>query len=996
AALVLGAAVWLIDAVLDYLTFYESTFLDLLIFNVPRHEIYIRSLIAVFFLGFGVTVSRLYGKLRKAEQEAREEKELLATTLRSIGDGVITVDAGGLVTSMNKAAETLTGWTFIEAAGRDLEEVFHIVNETTRERCENPVRKVLQTGQVVGLANDTLLLARDGTERVLADSGAPIVDDHGGTLGVVLVFRDVTHAKRMEQERDRLFNLSPDIFCVAGFDGYFRQLNPAATRTLGWSTKELMSKPWIDFVHPEDREAALAMAGKLVEGEAVVSFDNRCLCADGSYRRLSWNAQPLTPEERIFAVARDVTAEKSAADALVRSEATLNGIMRAAPAGIGMVCNRVLKWVNTRLADMVGYAEKDLLEQSARMLYPSDEEFAFVGEEKYRQIRSSGTGTVETRFRRKDGAIIHVLLSSTPIDGSDHSLGVIFTALDITERRLSQIAVEEERNRSRKYLDIVGVILIALDREGRVTLINRKGCEILGYEQGEILGRNWFERFIPDSMRSTMMTVFNELVTGLVAPVEYYENTITGRDKEERLIAWRNAVLYDDEGRVTGTLSSGTDITEQRNAEERLRRELEVNAVLAGLYGPLLSPTSRISDISGMVLDAARRLTGGGHGYATEIDPVSGANVGHSLTPMMGRECNIPGERRIEFAPAPDGTYPSLWGRSLNTCEGFFTNVPREHASSRGIPEGHVPVDSFLSVPVMLGDRLVGQIALANAAKGFTERDLDAVERLAAYYALGIDRKRAEKELKEYSELLEDKVEERTRELRAAQEELVRNERLAVLGRLTATVSHELRNPLGTIRAAVFSIGEAVEQGRTSRVDRAVQLAERSIIRCDRIIEELLDFTRARELNLSRTDLDRWVQEAMAEFRIAEGIDVVVVVNSGAKILIDADRLRRSLVNVVTNSLQAMQESPGGEKRLTVETRKEGDVAEIRVTDTGPGMTEEVLGRVLEPLFSTKGFGVGLGLPIVKNIMEQHAGGIKVLSPPGGGVTVTLWLPAAS
>lgn len=129
-----------------------------------------------------------------------EEKERLAVTLRSIGDGVITTDCSGNVVLMNKVAEDLTGWSNEEAAGRALEEVFHIVNEQTREVCKNPAAKVVQSGQVVELANHTVLVARDGRERSIADSGAPILDAQSNIVGVVLVFRDVSEQIKTEKE----------------------------------------------------------------------------------------------------------------------------------------------------------------------------------------------------------------------------------------------------------------------------------------------------------------------------------------------------------------------------------------------------------------------------------------------------------------------------------------------------------------------------------------------------------------------------------------------------------------------------------------------------------------------------------------------------------------------------------------------------------------------------------------------------------------------------
>jgi PAS domain S-box-containing protein len=135
---------------------------------------------------------------RKAEQALAAEREQLLVTLRSIGDGVITTDTQGRIVLMNKVAEELTGWSGAEAAGRPLTDVFRIINEQTRQPVANPVEAVLRSGQIIGLANHTVLICRDGQERAIADSGAPIGNQGGAVIGVVLVFRDVTDRQKAE------------------------------------------------------------------------------------------------------------------------------------------------------------------------------------------------------------------------------------------------------------------------------------------------------------------------------------------------------------------------------------------------------------------------------------------------------------------------------------------------------------------------------------------------------------------------------------------------------------------------------------------------------------------------------------------------------------------------------------------------------------------------------------------------------------------------------
>ncbi|MCK4839624.1 MAG: PAS domain S-box protein [Desulfobulbaceae bacterium] len=157
----------------------------------------------VQMIEYGIDVT----ERQRAQNDLAAEKERLSVTMRSIGDGVITTDISGNVVLLNKVAENLMGWSNEEAVGRPLEEVFHIINEQTREVCENPVSKVISSGQIVGMANHTVLVARDGTERSIADSGAPILDTDSKTIGVVLVFRDVTEQIQTEKELLKVIKL---------------------------------------------------------------------------------------------------------------------------------------------------------------------------------------------------------------------------------------------------------------------------------------------------------------------------------------------------------------------------------------------------------------------------------------------------------------------------------------------------------------------------------------------------------------------------------------------------------------------------------------------------------------------------------------------------------------------------------------------------------------------------------------------------------------------
>jgi PAS domain S-box-containing protein len=238
------------------------------------------------------------------------------------------------------------------------------------------------------------------------------------------------------------------------------------------------------------------------------------------------------------------------------------------------------------------------------------------------------------------------------------------------------------------------------------------------------------------------------------------------------------------------------------------------------------------------------------------------------------------------------------------------------------------------------------------------------------------------------------------KELREAREELVGKEKLAILGQLTATVSHEIRNPPAVLRASMHIIADN-QDNPSPILSRAIERGERNIARCDRIIADLLDFTRMRALRPVSTDLDSWLEELLREQPLPE--EIVLRREMGAPgVIVDMDRdhFRRAVINIFENACQAMTEKADGEggrdRTLTLRTRKLGERIEVAVSDTGPGIPGDELARVYEPLFSTKGFGTGLGLTVVKQIMEQHRGGVEIDSEPGRGTEVALWLPISN
>jgi two-component system cell cycle sensor histidine kinase/response regulator CckA len=179
----------------------------------------------------------------------------------------------------------------------------------------------------------------------------------------------------------------------------------------------------------------------------------------------------------------------------------------------------------------------------------------------------------EIKITSKTGDKIPVNITTSPLRSSQNEMiGAIENFRDLTRHKGLWGKLRQERNRAQQYLDIAGVIIVAMDKTGIVTLINKKGCDVLGYEEEEIVGKNWFDLCVPERLRKELTDVFKRLVSRQNEIVEYYENPILTKSGEERIIEWHNTILEDEKGQIIGTLSSGKDITLRKQTEEELIR----------------------------------------------------------------------------------------------------------------------------------------------------------------------------------------------------------------------------------------------------------------------------------------------------------------------------------------------------------------------------------------------------------------------------------------
>ncbi len=268
----------------------------------------------------------------------------------------------------------------------------------------------------------------------------------------------------------------------------------------------------------------------------------------------------------VLAVVRDVTLQKKRARALKESEHRLQTVLRAIPAGVVIIeaSTHVIVDVNPAAADAIGLPREQILGHTChRFICPAEE-----GQCPITDLGQSIDHS-ERSLVRADGTEMPILKTVVPLhlDGTEYLIG---SFLDLSERKEMEQTLRQERDRAQKYLDVAGTMMVALDMEGKVTLANRKACDILSYPTEELIGIDWFGTFVSARDRDEVRAVFRAWMEGETQAPEHFENSILAEDGSERFIAWQNTVLRDRDGNICGTLSSGMDITERRHTEKRL------------------------------------------------------------------------------------------------------------------------------------------------------------------------------------------------------------------------------------------------------------------------------------------------------------------------------------------------------------------------------------------------------------------------------------------
>ena len=525
-------------------------------------------------------------KREKAEEALRQSEQSWATTLASIGDAVIATDVTGGITFMNPVAEALTGWSLREASSQPIAEVFNIVNEYSRQIVENPVSRVLQQGTIAGLANHTVLIRKDRTDVAIDDSGAPIKSQDGKTMGVVLVFRDITDRKQMEEalsyERDKLssiLNSMEDGVYIVNRDYDIEYINPALESIFG----PIKGQKCYRYFHNQPQVCSWCKNSEIFQGKHV----HWELPFSKTGRVYDMIGTPLrNPDGRIFVqeILHDVTEREQAEEQLRQSEERLKRSQEIAHLGsweLDLV-NNSLSW-SDEVYRIFGLKPQEFganYEAFLAAVLPEDREAvdtAFSGS--LREGRDSYE--IEHRvIRQTTGEIRYVHEKCQHVRDENgkitRSIGMVH---DITDRKRAEEALRDSEKRYRSFIEVTGELGWTTDVEGEVIEDIPSFRKFTGQSYEEVKGWGWSKALHPDDFVNTTEVWQKAVKEKSRYEVEY---RLRRYDGIYRYFLARGVPVFEENGSIREWVGTCIDIAERKQSEEAIKQinsELKMQAI---------------------------------------------------------------------------------------------------------------------------------------------------------------------------------------------------------------------------------------------------------------------------------------------------------------------------------------------------------------------------------------------------------------------------------
>jgi two-component system, cell cycle sensor histidine kinase and response regulator CckA len=610
-------------------------------------------------------------------------------------------------------------------------------------------------------------------------------------------------------------------------------------------------------------------------------------------------------------------------------------------------------------------------------------------------------------------------------------------------------ALQAERDRAQQYLDIAGVIMVSIAPDLTITLINRKGCELLGYAREELIGKNWFDTVLPEDESEKVKAVFARLMEGELELAEYVENHVRTRGGEKRLISWHNIMVRDEAGSIIGTLSSGEDITERRQAEERLKnseekfRALYENApVLIDAFdnnGRCIMWNNECEKVFGWTIDEINA-----HAEPLALfypDPDIRREVIDSVTSQPGnlfREWHPMTKDRNELTV--------LWA-NFHIPNGMVINIGHDITERRQAEERLIGLNAYnrglieASIDPLVTIDHVGKISDVNAATeqmtGVPRQDLigsdfsdyftepekakEGYQRvfkdgLVRDYPLELRHKDGHvSEVMYNASVYRDKngrvsgVFAAARDItdrKRLEEEQQKVAKLESIGLLAAGIAHNFNNILTVILGSIDIVKMDANPG--SENHEVLEQAEKASLRARDLTAQLLTFAKGGVPVKKITSMAELIKDTIDSALSGSNVKCHFSISADLRQAeIDVVQVRQVIYNLVTNARQAM---PAGgtiellAENITIGTTngadkesmlEAGDYIMISLTDHGSGIPEKNMGKIFDPFFTTRIGAVGLGLATSFSIVRRHGGHIRLASKDGDGSTVYVYLPVA-
>ncbi|MGM0706183.1 MAG: PAS domain S-box protein, partial [Bacteroidota bacterium] len=914
---------------------------------------------------------------KAAEQKLRRREEYLTVTLNSIGDAVIATDPEGRVTEMNNVAETLTGWPAEDAFGRPLSVVFPIHNAHTGAPVESPVDKVLREGQVVGLANHTVLTARDGTTYQIADSAAPIrASDDGPLLGVVLVFRNVTaeYERQAEMEAERLrLKLAlrgGDLgLWDWNLDTAHVHYNDRWAEMLGYDPEDIAPtiEAFRDRVHPDDRPRVFDAIDAHTKGETdFIEMEIRMRARDGSWRWVLDRGQiverhPDGSAKRIAGTHLDITERKEREEALHHANVMMEQAQSVAEMGSGvwdLARNEVR--LSPEAARLLGFDDLTCsIEQFFNLIHPDDRE-ALMAEETL--LGKGHDAYSEYRIQPKDSTDVRWIRGRSRVTAFDDDgiptriLGVL---LDITEQKQMTEALARQKQLLDTTVDSLPGIFYLVTKDGELLRWNKNFETVSGYSADELVDlhpANLFEGKDRAHIQERVARVFEEghatasatLVSKSGSRTPYF---FTG-----------SRIMLEGRSCMVGV---GVNTTDQKQAEAALiEREQRVEAFYDAMSSLTQTETAQMlaERVCTLITDTLQYpICAIRYAQHNALVPIAVSDVSKNL---MG------GDRPSYPLDGPGAVVRAY--RNQITIR-YSGNDPADAIQQPGT------VQSAVYVPVGMH----GTISVASPSPdGIASFDTKLLEILAHNMASILDRI------------------EREADLRAARDEAEEMNRLK--SAFLANMSHEIRTPL----TSIIGFAEILRDEADESTQRFADLIHTSSQRLMDTLKSVLDLSKleagAMTLSPVPVAVHTEVQNTVDLFQPRADEHEVTLAAHGTDTkctaVLDKSALDRVLSNIISNAIKFTP--AGGSVNVSLHT--DPDSVEIEVADTGVGIDEAFLPDLFEAFTqestgNTRAFeGSGLGLAITKRLVDMMEGTIEVESTKGEGTTFTVRLPRES